>query len=373
MTAGLDAPAPRRRAMVSTRARVRVVLGCVVAMNLAAALAYVWHARTLAAPEAFLAVAPVAYALGVRHAFDADHIAAIDDTTRLLTLQGRRPNGVGFFFALGHSAVVLLLATGVAFATGLLDDSGVQVVSRVGSEVSAVVATLFLLTVSALNAVALRRLWSAWQGVRLGTSDEESLAEALGNRGVVNRLLGSRTRQFVRASWHMFPVGFLFGLGLETASEVSLLALSASSVASGRLPLSAALTLPLLFAAGMATFDTLDGLLMSRMYALPQKGSGRHAAFAVAMTALTVVVAAGVGLVYLAGLLHGLGVPGTATIAGAADHFEVLGYGIVVLYAVTWAVMLLSWRRSEGNWSSAFSGQLPHGALSTAMEPTRSP
>jgi high-affinity nickel-transport protein len=341
-TAVLPATAGRRQ----DRLQSQLLVGAVLTLDLFAGAMFLLQAHTLDRPALFLSIAPVAFGLGVRHAFDADHIAAIDDTTRLLLLRGRRPQAVGFFFAMGHSAVVFGLAVAVALAAGFVSRQGLDAVSALGSQVAVVMATGFLLTVALLNALVLRQVWNGWRQVAAGR-DPVTLDDLLAGRGVLNRFLGGVTRRFIRSSWHMVGVGALFGLGLETASEVSLLALSATTAGTTPLPFLAILTLPLLFTAGMTTFDTLDGLLMTRLYTWPGSSPVRRAMFGMVMTALTVVVAAVVGLVYLAVFLADRGLPGMSRVAGLSARFEALGYAIVGVYVVTWVVMVVSWVVSD--------------------------
>ncbi|HEY2225436.1 HoxN/HupN/NixA family nickel/cobalt transporter [Actinomycetospora sp.] len=299
---------------------------------------------------AFAGAGVLAYVLGVRHAFDADHIAAIDDTTRLMVQRGRRPVGVGFFFAMGHSSVVVILGLVVATAAGLASSSGVDTFREVGGTVSTVVAMVFLGLVAVLNAMVLTGIVGSWRRLRRGTLDEAELERQLLNRGLVNRILGGRARTLIRHSWHMYPLGLLFGLGLETASEVTLLTLSASTASgaggsAGGAPLLAALTLPLLFAAGMSAFDTADGLLMSIAYSWSNRSPARRLFYNIATTAATVTVAGFIAAVYLAGVLSDdLGVTALAGFASIADDFELLGYVIVGFFVLVWGGAALLWR-----------------------------
>jgi nickel/cobalt transporter (NiCoT) family protein len=201
-----------------------------------------------------------AYTLGMRHAFDADHIAAIDNTTRKLMADGQRPVSVGFWFSLGHSSVVFglcaLLALGVRTLAGQVenDQSALQqTTGLIGTTVSGV----FLLVIGVLNLVVLRQIVGLFRRMREGAFDEETLEAHLNNRGFMNRILGGATRA-VSKPWHMYPVGLLFGLGFDTATEVSLLVL-AGGAAAFSLPWYASLVLPILFAAGMSLLDTIDG------------------------------------------------------------------------------------------------------------------
>ncbi len=299
---------------------------------------------------AFAGAGVLAYALGIRHAFDADHIAAIDDTTRLMVQRGRRPVGVGFFFAMGHSSVVVVLALVVAVAAGAASSAQLDSWREVGGTVSTVVAMTFLALVAVLNALVLVGIVRSWRDLRRGRLDESELERQLLNRGLVNRILGGRARTLIKHSWHMYPLGILFGLGLETASEVTLLTLSASTAstaggAAGGAPLLAALTLPLLFAAGMSAFDTADGVLMSVAYSWSNRSPARRLFYNIATTAATVTVAGFIAAVYLAGVLaDDLGVRALAGLAGIANEFELLGYIIVGFFVAVWGGAALLWR-----------------------------
>ncbi|PWR16653.1 HoxN/HupN/NixA family nickel/cobalt transporter [Micromonospora sicca] len=327
----------------------RVRLGgivCAVAMLhvVGVSLYLYWNHQPVAA-GGLAGAGTLAYLLGVRHAFDADHIAAIDDTTRLMLLRGRRPVGVGFFFALGHSAVVLLLALVIGLASAHFTGTGLTRIREVGATIAVIAATLFLALVAVLNAVVLTGLVRLWRRLRGGALDESELDLLLLNRGLLHRVLGARARTLVRSSWHMAPVGFLFGLGLETASEVTLLALSASTAAAGGLPVLALLTLPLLFAAGMSAMDTADSLLMSRAYSWAYRQPARRLWYNLATTGMTVLVGGLVASVYLAALLTDrFGVTALAGYASIADHFEQLGYAVVALFALAWGGAIVVWR-----------------------------
>jgi high-affinity nickel-transport protein len=331
------------------RSRLVGVLTAVVALHVAGWSLYFWQTNDLAAASGFAGAGTLAYVLGTRHAFDADHIAAIDDTTRLMLLRGKRPVGVGFFFAMGHSAVVLLLALITAVASASLSGGGIARVRNVGGDISVVIAIAFLLLVAVLNVIVLTGLMRLWRQYRDGSLDRRDIDIQLLNRGLMNRLLGSRVRNLIRSSWHMAPVGFLFGLGLETASEVTLLALSASTASAGGLPVLAVLTLPLLFAAGMSMMDTADSLIMSRAYSWAYRSPGRRLYYNVATTGITVVVGFFVASVYLAGALSDhFGVGSLRGYGALADHFELLGYVIVGLFVVSWSTAVLLWKFRYG-------------------------
>jgi len=328
------------------RLRLSAIVGVIAVLHVLGWTMYFYYTHHLAAATSFAGAGTLAYALGVRHAFDADHIAAIDDSTRLMLARGRRPVGVGFFFAMGHSSVVLALAFVVVTAAGATTSANMAAFRAYGGIAAAATAMGFLLLVAALNGMVLAGLVRLWRQMTRGALDQAELELQLLNRGLMNRILGKRARALIRSSWHMYPVGLLFGLGLETASEVTLLSLSASTAASGALPAMAALTLPLLFAAGMSAFDTCDSVLMARAYSWAFSHPARRLYYSVATTGMTVVIAAFVGTVYLAGLLaRQLHLTGPlAAYAGISDHFELLGYFIVAVFVLAWVGAALTWR-----------------------------
>ncbi|HET9655072.1 MAG TPA: HoxN/HupN/NixA family nickel/cobalt transporter [Kineosporiaceae bacterium] len=344
-TAGLTADAPVGRWTRAERARLGGIVFAVAVLHVLGWSLYLYVSDQPVAAGGFAGAGTLAYVLGVRHAFDADHIAAIDDTTRLMLLRGRRPVGVGFFFALGHSTVVLMLALLVGLASATVTEQRLAGARQVGATVAVLTATVFLLLVASLNAAVLRGLTRLWRQVRGGTLDSGELDLLLLNRGLVFRILGSRARGLIRSSWHMAPVGFLFGLGLETASEVTLLTLSASTASAGQLPVVALLTLPLLFAAGMSAMDTADSLLMARAYSWAHSSPARRLYYNLATTAMTVLVGGFVASVYLAGLAADhLGAGWLAGYASIAGHFEELGFVIVVMFALSWTAAVLLWK-----------------------------
>lgn len=338
-------PHARTRRTATARVRVGGAAAVVAVLHVAGWSLYLSYAHGAAGAGAFTGVGTLAYGLGIRHAFDADHVAAIDDTTRVMLQRGTRPVGVGFFFALGHSTVVLALTLVVATTAGAAG-SGAGGVRHVGGLVSQVAATSFLLVVAALNGTVLVGVLGLWRRMRDGVLDPDELDVALLDRRLLNRVLGRRARTLIRSSWHMYPVGILFGLGLETASEVSLLALSSGAASQGRLPTLAVLTLPLLFAAGMTACDTADGLVMVRAYSWAYRSPARRLYYNAVTTVMTIVVAAFVATVYLAGLVAGrvdAGGP-VAAYAALADHFQVIGYVVVASFVVAWATAAAAWR-----------------------------
>lgn len=329
------------------RSRLAAIVAAITVLHVLGWSLYLWQTENLAAASGFAGAGTLAYVLGMRHAFDADHIAAIDDTTRLMLVRGRRPVGVGFFFAMGHSSVVLLLAVLVAVAGANLSDTSLTGLRSVGGTISILVAVGFIALVAVLNAVVLTGLVRLWRQYRAGTLRTEEIDLQLLNRGLVNRVLGSRARNLIKSSWHMAPLGFLFGLGLETASEVTLLALSATTAVNGGMSFAAILTLPLLFAAGMSMMDTADSLLMTRAYSWAYRSPGRRLYYNLATTAMTVLIGLFVASVYLAGALTdhlGIDAGWIARYGSLADHFELFGYVIAGFFVASWLGAVLLWK-----------------------------
>ena len=295
-----------------------------------------------------------AYTLGMRHAFDADHIAAIDNTTRKLMADGKRPVSVGFWFALGHSSVVVVMAAlvagGTALAGTLLNDGSRthQTLGVVGTTVSGG----FLYLIAALNLVALLGILRVFRAMRTGSYDEAELEAHLDSRGFMNRVLGRLTRSISRPG-QMFPLGFLFGLGFDTATEVTLMVMAGSGAAAG-LPWYAILCLPLLFAAGMSLFDTLDGTFMNFAYQWAFSNPVRKVFYNLTITGLSIAVAFLIGTIELVGVLHEkLDLTDSVTGWIAALDLDNVGYVIAGLFVVVWALALTYWRlaRVEQRWS----------------------
>ena len=305
----------------------------------------------------FLALGALAYSFGLRHAFDADHIAAIDNTTRKLLQQGRKPVGVGFFFSLGHSSVVFLIALALGFAVQSLVQgvvSGSGELRSVGGAIGTTVSGTFLVLIGILNLVVLVGIAQVFLRMRQGRYDRRSLEHELVAGGVMSRIFG-RLFRLVDHSWHMYPIGFLFGLGFDTASEVALLAVSAGAAARG-LPFLAVVSLPLIFAAGMSLMDTTDGAFMSKAYAWAFTNPVRKVFYNLTITSLSVVVALVIGVMELLQIvvqrLDLQGQPWDAI--GGFDFIGQAGFFIVGLFVVTWAVAVLVYRagRLEERWGS---------------------
>jgi len=303
---------------------------------------------------ALLALGGVAYTLGLRHAFDADHISAIDNTTRKLLQDGRRPMGVGFFFSLGHSTVVLLIAA----ALGLAVRSIVQGVHSgqlrgYGSLVGTSVSGLFLLLIGLVNLVILLGIIRVYRQMRRGTYDRAGLDHELVAGGFMTKLFG-RLFKLVRHSWQLYPVGFLFGLGFDTASEVAFLAISAGAAAQG-LPFLAVLSLPIIFAAGMSGMDTVDGAFMAKAYSWAFSNPVRKVFYNLTVTGLSVFVALCVGGIEVAQILiQVLDLRGRPYDAVAHLDFASMGLFIVVAFVATWIVAfsVFKLRRVEERWSA---------------------
>jgi nickel/cobalt transporter (NiCoT) family protein len=343
--------------------RLGAMLTVIVALHLVGWITLVFivdPARLSVGGKAFgIGVGLTAYTLGLRHAFDADHIAAIDNTTRKLMSDGQRPLAVGFFFSLGHSTVVfalaLLLATGVRAIIGPVQDDS-STLHRYTGLIGTSISGGFLYLIAILNIIILVSILRVFARMRRGDYDEAKLEQQLDNRGLLNRFLGRLTKSITR-SWHMYPVGFLFGLGFDTATEIALLVLAGTSAAAG-LPWYALLCLPVLFTAGMCLLDTIDGSFMNFAYGWAFSNPVRKVYYNITITGLSVAVALLIGSIELLGLfadqLRWRG-PFWDWLDGL--NLNVVGFVVVGMFVVTWAVALLIWRygRIEEKWTSAES------------------
>jgi high-affinity nickel-transport protein len=295
--------------------------------------------------------------LGLRHAFDADHIAAIDNSTRKLMAEGQRPLSVGFCFSLGHSTIVFalgaLVVAGVRGLGGAVADDGSTLHQATGL-VGPVVSGSFLVLIGLLNLAILVSLVGVFRRLRRGRLDEDELARQLGAQGVMTRVYGRATRA-VRKPWHMYPLGLLFGLGFDTATEIALLVL-AGGAAAGGMPVYAIVCLPVLFAAGMSLLDTIDGMFMNFAYGWALSRPLRKIYYNMTITGLSVAVALLIGSAELLSVLSGrLGLTGGVWDALAGVDLNVLGYAVVALFVLTWAVAVAVWRlgRIEERWAVA--------------------
>jgi high-affinity nickel-transport protein len=311
---------------------------------------FLWYSRS---NPALAGLGTLAYTFGLRHAFDADHIAAIDNTTRKFLQEGKRSLGVGFFFSLGHSTIVFALAAGLAVAAHAVD-SGIPAFQDYGSSIGASVSGTFLWIIGILNLLVLLDILRIFRDMRSGSYDRERLEQRLLDRGFMNRFFLGRLARRIRASWQMYPLGLLFGLGFDTATEVGLLALAAG-VATHHVPVLAVLSLPLLFAAGMSLMDTADGAFMSQAYGWAFSNPVRKVYYNITVTSLSVAVALLIGtieLLQVAATKLSLE-SGFWAFLGELD-FSRLGYGIVGLFVLTWAVSYGVWRlrRIEERWAA---------------------
>jgi high-affinity nickel-transport protein len=303
-----------------------------------------------------IGIGVTAYTLGMRHAFDADHIAAIDNTTRKLMHEGRRPLSVGFWFSLGHSSIVFGLAVLLSLGMRSLahpvenDDSQLHTVTGwIGTTVSGT----FLYAIAIINLLILAGIWKVFRRMKGGDFDEAELEEQLDKRGLMNRLLG-RVMKSITKPWQMYPLGLLFGLGFDTATEIALLVLAGSGAASG-LPWYAILCLPVLFAAGMCLLDTIDGSFMNFAYEWAFSKPVRKVYYNLTITGLSVAVALIIGTVELLGLVGDkAGLHGAFWDWIAGLDLNIVGYVIVGLFFATWAVAVAVWKFGgiEEKWSA---------------------
>ena len=310
--------------------------------------------------------AVLAYTLGMRHAFDADHIAAIDNTTRKLMSEGKRPLAVGFFFSLGHSSVVatlaILLNFGIKGHGAQLKDTDSSL-SHYTELIGLTVSGTFLMIIAILNLIILVSIVRVFVDMRKGMYSEEELEKHLNSRGLLMRFFGPIARR-IDASWKMYPLGILFGLGFDTATEIGLLVLAGTSVIAG-LPWWAILSLPLFFASGMSLLDTIDGSFMNFAYGWAFSKPVRKVYYNIVITSLSVCVALFIGgLEILQVLAKQLNLTGGFWNYAANFNLNSVGYVIVAGFAVVWIIALTLWRygRVEERWhDKAHAAQLARG------------
>ncbi|HEV7178048.1 MAG TPA: HoxN/HupN/NixA family nickel/cobalt transporter [Solirubrobacteraceae bacterium] len=302
-----------------------------------------------------IGIGVTAYTLGLRHAFDADHISAIDNTTRKLMQEGKRPLSVGFWFSLGHSTVVFALAVlisiGVRSIDGSVRNDGSQLHSVTGW-VGTTVSGSFLYLIAALNVVILVGIVKVFREMKSGRFDEAALERHLDQRGFMNRFLGRLTKAVTKPR-QMYPIGLLFGLGFDTATEVALLVIAGSAGAAG-LPWYAILCLPVLFAAGMSLMDSIDGSFMNFAYGWAFSKPVRKVFYNLTITGLSIAVALVIGTIELGGLVaQHLELSGSFWSWFENIDINLLGFIIVGLFVATWALALLVWHfgRIEERWT----------------------
>ncbi len=325
-------------------ARMAVLYGVLAIANIAAwgwAL-FAFHDRPIQ-----LGTAVLAYTFGLRHAFDADHIAAIDNVTRKLMQEGKQPAAAGFFFSLGHSTVVWLGSIGIALAAAAFAD-GTGTIKAIGGIAGTLISAFFLLAIAIMNIFILAGVYKTFRHVKAGGEYAGEDTNFLAGGGLLARLFRPLFRAIGR-SWHMYPLGFLFGLGFDTATEIGLLGMSAASASQG-MPLWTILVFPALFTAGMSLADTADSTLMVKAYGWALQKPLRKLYYNMTMTAISVLVALVVGGIETLNLIgEKLELKGAfwEAIATAGAHFGTLGFVIAGIFVVTWGLSVLIYRWME--------------------------
>jgi high-affinity nickel-transport protein len=321
------------------------VVGIYVVLVLANVLAWLWALVAFHDYPVLIGTAFLAYAFGLRHAVDADHIAAIDNVTRKLMQEGKRPVAVGFFFSLGHSTIVVLASAAIAVATASLEGR-FDSFKVVGGMVGTLVSVVFLFLVAAANFIILCSVYRTFRDVRRGDAYvEEDLNHLLAQRGFLGRLFRPMFRLVAR-SWHMYPLGFLFGLGFDTATEIGLLGISAAEASKG-LPVWSIMVFPALFTAAMSLIDTTDGVLMLGAYGWAFGKPIRKLYYNLTITFVSVLVAVLIGGIEALGLLAdrlSLDGPFWSFIGALNDNFGSLGYLIIAIFVASWLVSVAVYR-----------------------------
>jgi high-affinity nickel-transport protein len=308
-------------------------------------LVWAWALAALRGHPVLLGTAVLAYTFGLRHAVDADHIAAIDNVTRKLMQEGKRPVGVGFFFSIGHSAIVLAMSVAIALAAAAVQ-SRFDSVKTIGGLVSTSVSAFFLFAIALVNIIILQSIYRTFRAIRRG---ERFVAEdfdmLLNGRGLLARLFRPLFRMVGR-SWHMFPIGFLFGLGFDTVTEVGLFGISATQASEG-LSFGLILVFPALFAAGMSLVDTTDSILMLGAYGWAFVKPVRKLFYNMTITLVSVVVAVVIGGIEVLGMIADQLEPKGAfwdVVNGLNDNWGTLGYVIIGVFVLSWLASLVIYR-----------------------------
>jgi high-affinity nickel-transport protein len=331
----------------STKAKVIAIYAILALFNLAA---WCWAFVAFHQFPVLLGTAFLAYSFGLRHAVDADHIAAIDNVTRKLMHQGKKPVTVGLLFSLGHSTVVVVGSIAIA-ATALALQHRIDGFRQIGGVIGTLVSTLFLFAIAIVNVVVLQSVYRTFTRVRRGEPYvDEDLDLLLANRGFLSRLFRPMFN-LIQRSWHMYPLGLLFGLGFDTATEIGLLGISAAEASKG-LSLWSILVFPVLFAAGMSLIDTTDNILMLGAYGWAFVKPIRKLYYNLTITSVSVVIAFAVGGIEALGLLAGqFHLTGGiwALVSHLNQNFGLLGYCIVALFGVSWifSIAMYKWRRFD--------------------------
>ncbi|HTT04467.1 MAG TPA: HoxN/HupN/NixA family nickel/cobalt transporter [Steroidobacteraceae bacterium] len=319
------------------------IIGMYVLLLAINAAVWAWAALIFRQQPLYLGTALLAYGFGLRHAVDADHIAAIDNVTRKLMQDGKRPVSVGFFFAMGHSTVVILAAAGVALTATALHIASAR---SVGGIISTSVSALFLFAIAVMNLIIFMAVWRTFRHVRRGGAlVEEDLDLLLNKRGFAARLFRPLFG-LIRRSWHMLPLGFLFGLGFDTATEVALLGISATQAAKG-VSIWSIMVFPALFAAGMSLIDTTDGILMLGAYDWAFVKPIRKLFYNMTITLVSVVIAVLIGGIEALGLFRDqMHVSGRFWdfIGVLNDNFNNLGFIIIGIFVLAWLISMSIYR-----------------------------
>ena len=324
------------------KTKVAATYALLVSANVAA---WTWALIVFIDKPVLLGIAFLAYMFGLRHAFDADHIAAIDNVVRKLMQEGKSPYSAGFFFSLGHSTIVVLASIVIA-ATAAAMQSKLDAFHGIGGVIGTAVSALFLLVIGLTNLFILNGIWSAFSRARRGEKiKDEDLDALLAGRGLIARVFHPVFR-VVSRSWHMYPVGFLFGLGFDTATEIGLLGIAATQAAQG-MSFWTILVFPALFTAGMCLMDTTDSVLMTGAYGWAFLNPIRKLWYNLTITAASVVVAIFIGGVEALGLIGDkLGLEGAfwGIIGGLNDNLANFGYAVVGIFIASWIISALVYR-----------------------------
>ncbi|KVV18907.1 nickel transporter [Burkholderia cepacia] len=326
--------------------RLLILYAGLIAAN---AAVWLWALAVLRDHPLLLGTAAIAYGLGLRHAVDADHIAAIDVATRKLMQDGQRPVSVGLFFSLGHSTIVIAATLGIALTAFALRDR-FDAFREIGGMIGTAVSATFLLVLACVNLAILRDVWRRYRGTHgHGHGHAHDAAHVHRPAGLVSRLLRPLFR-FVSKSWHMYPVGVLFGLGFDTATEIGLLAIAAAQASQG-LPVYTVMLFPALFTAGMTLIDSTDNVLMIHAYGWAMDDPQRKLLYNASITFVSAAVALAIGGIEAAGLLAdklSLTGPVRDALDAVGERFGSIGYGIVALFLVCWIASILfhRWQRA---------------------------
>lgn len=322
--------------------RIAAIGGVLLSLN---AVTWVWALAIFGTDPALLGTAVLAYTLGLRHAVDADHVAAIDNVTRKLMQTGERPLCVGLYFSLGHSTVVIAASVAIAIGASVLETE-FQQYRAIGALAGTVVSATFLFAIAVANILIFKAVYRTFRRVRNGgRHEDDDLNQLLAGRGPLSRLFRPVFR-LIRKSWHMYPLGFLFGLGFDTATEIGVLGMSAVGASRG-LPIWSIMVFPALFTAGMTLIDTADGLLMLRAYGWAFARPIRTLYYNITMTAISVAVAVAIGGIELLGIV-GDQIGGDTgfwrVVAAANDGFGTIGFVIIGIFASCFLISVLIYR-----------------------------